>query len=157
WTFRPTIAVKDLSLSVEQGEAFGFLGANGAGKTTTMKCIIGLLQKTWGHILLDGEEASHCSKRSHLGYLPELPYFYDHLSVEDTLHSLASLCDLTSLDRKSRVASALELLSLIDKRKTPVRSLSKGLKQGVGLAQAFVHPPRLLFLDEPFSGLDPLG
>ena len=157
WTFRAIPAVTDVSLEVYRGESFGFLGHNGAGKTTTMKCVTGLLRNTSGRILLDGRELTTSSQRSLLGYLPELPYFYDHLSVQETLEFFACLYGLRGHDKATRVTHTLELVKLADRKKNRVHTLSKGLQQRLGLAQAIIHRPELLLLDEPFSGLDPIG
>ena len=157
WTFLPTEAVRGVSLKVYKGESFGFLGHNGAGKTTTIKCILGLIHKTGGKILIDGEELSSSEQKSKLGYLPEQPYFYEHLSVGETLDFFASLHGISKQERKKIVPETLEIVNLQDRYKSPVRSLSKGLQQRLGFAQAIINKPELLFLDEPFSGLDPLG
>ena len=157
WTFRPIEAVREISLTVEHGEAFGFLGHNGAGKTTTMKMIVGLLQITKGSIWLDGAELLQPSQHRTIGYLPELPYFYDHLTVEETLDFFARLHEIKQPERSRRVTEVLEQVKLIDRRGLAVRTLSKGLQQRLGLAQAIINRPKLLLLDEPFSGLDPMG
>ena len=156
WTFQPKPAVDDISLSVEAGEAFGFLGHNGAGKTTTIKCIVGLIHKSSGRILYQGREIAGAD-RSTLGYLPELPYFYNHLSVEETLSFFTALHGFGRRERSKLVAETLERVGLADRKRSSVRSLSKGLQQRLGLAQAIVNRPKLLLLDEPFSGLDPIG
>ena len=157
WTFLPKPAVQDLSLEVFPGEAFGFLGHNGAGKTTTIKCIIGLTSITAGRIIFDGQELRSAAQRTEIGFLPELPYFYDHLSVEETLSLFASLLGLHGQIRTGVVNRVLETLQLTDRRSASVRSLSKGLQQRLGFAQAILHQPKFLLLDEPFSGLDPAG
>lgn len=157
WTFRPINAVSEISLSVNRGESFGFLGHNGAGKTTTIKCITGLIHKTTGSIKLDGEELHSPAQRAKIGYLPEHPYFYDHLQVEETLDFFASLYGIEAPERRRRVGETLERVHLIDRRSSAVRALSKGLQQRLGLAQAIINKPKLLLLDEPFSGLDPKG
>lgn len=157
WTFRPIEAVSSISLEVFRGECFGFLGPNGAGKTTTIKCITGLLRPSGGSITYDGEKSTAARVRALLGYLPEQPYFYDHLSVEETMMFFASLHGLRGKAQLVRVCEVLERVGLEDRRRASVRSLSKGLQQRLGLAQAIVNKPKLLLLDEPFSGLDPLG
>lgn len=156
WTYSRIPAVDDTSFSVETGEAFGYLGPNGAGKTTTIKCIAGLIHKSGGRILFDGRDIAG-KDRAALGYLPELPYFYDHLTVEETLSFFSSLYGIKGKDRAGIVGRTLELVGLTERGKSPVRSLSKGLQQRLGLAQAIINKPRLLLLDEPFSGLDPIG
>ena len=157
WTFLPKPAVKNVSLDILRGEAFGFLGHNGAGKTTTIKCILGLIDTTEGEVFLNGKVLSSASDRAAIGYLPEQPYFYDHLTVEETLDFLASLYGLKGPNRRKLVASTLERVGLADRTKSSVRALSKGLQQRLGFAQAIIGSPDLLLLDEPFSGLDPLG
>ena len=156
WTYRQIPAVSNISFSVSAGEAFGFLGHNGAGKTTTIKCIAGLIHKTGGQILFNGHDLSG-TDRAELGYLPELPYFYDHLTVEETLTFFASLHGISGGKRSTAVCETLERVGLADRKKSSVRSLSKGLQQRLGLAQAIINRPSLLLLDEPFSGLDPIG
>jgi ABC-2 type transport system ATP-binding protein len=157
WTYRTIRAVEDVSLEVFPAETFGFLGHNGAGKTTTIKSIVGLLHPTSGRILFEGEPIGKTDYRKELGYLPEQPYFYDHLSVLETLDFFASLHGIKSRERRERIDQTLELVHLEDRRKSSVRALSKGLQQRLGLAQAIINRPRLLLLDEPFSGLDPIG
>ncbi len=157
WTFRPIEALKNVSLEVRAGESFGFLGHNGAGKTTVMKLIVGLLKANQGRILIEGKELTTIEQRSSLGYLPELPYFYDHLTVGETLQFFASLHGITGKRQRARVQELLALVNLQDRQHHNMRSLSKGLQQRVGIAQAIINRPRLLLLDEPFSGLDPLG
>ena len=157
WTFRPIEAVRDVSLEVRHGESFGFLGHNGAGKTTTIKCIVGLIHTTRGKIFLEGEELRRDQQRSLIGYLPEQPYFYDHLSVYETLELFASLHGMRGKARSARVEQTLEMVHLADRKKSSVGALSKGLQQRLGLAQAILNEPKLLLLDEPFSGLDPIG
>lgn len=157
WTYSRLEAVKSVSFSVKEGEAFGFIGHNGAGKTSTIKCIVGLSKPSSGQIFLDGKPLANASQHSAFGYLPEHPYFYDHLSVTETLSFLGSLHGVRGQELKSRVAEVLETVGLINKAKAPVKTLSKGLQQRLGLAQSIINQPRLLILDEPFSGLDPLG
>ena len=157
WTFRPIEAVKEVSLEVAEGESFGFLGHNGAGKTTTIKCIIGLIRASAGKIIFDGKELSPSDEREGIGYLPEQPYFYDHLSVFETLDFFATLYGISSRERSKKVRDTLEKVGLGGREKSSVRSLSKGLQQRLGFAQAIINEPKLLLLDEPFSGLDPIG
>jgi len=157
WTFRPIEALKQASLEVYRGESFGFLGHNGAGKTTAIKCIVGLIHKTGGNILFEGKELTSAEQRKQLGYLPEQPYFYDHLTVEETLDFFARLHGFKNPQRKQLVQSTLERVGLEDRLKSSVRALSKGLQQRLGFAQAIINSPTLLLLDEPFSGLDPIG
>jgi len=158
WTFKPKPILKGVSFTVPEGTIFGFLGRNGSGKTTTLKTILGLLQKDEGEILFSGKPLSGPKDRAQIGYLPELPYFYDHLSVQETMSFFAALA-LQQGERAiaSQVKATLRLVGLEDRSKSKVKSLSKGLQQRLGLAQAIVHQPKLLILDEPFSGLDPVG
>ena len=137
--------------------SFGFLGHNGAGKTTTIKCIANLLRKTAGKIFYEGKELRSAKQHQGLGYLPEQPYFYEHLSVYETLDFLASLYGMSQQERKQKVPQMLEKVGLGDRKQSSVKALSKGLQQRLGFAQAIIHEPKLLLLDEPYSGLDPLG
>lgn len=157
WTFRPLRAIHNLSLEIHRGESFGFLGHNGAGKTTTIKSILGLLHKSSGSISFEGHELKSGQQHKQLGYLPEHPYFYSHLTVEETLDFFASLHEIRNPERKKAVADTLEVVGLTEKKKNPVGTLSKGLQQRLGFAQAVINNPKLLLLDEPFSGLDPMG
>lgn len=157
WTFRSIRAVQNVSFEVFPAESFGFIGHNGAGKTTTIRCIIGLIKANRGEILLNGERLCTSTQRSVIGFLPEQPYFYEHLTVQETMELFAVLHGIKSADRRTRIRRVLEMVSLADRAKSPVRVLSKGLQQRLGLAQAIVNEPKLLLLDEPFSGLDPLG
>lgn len=157
WTFRPIQAVKEVTISVPRGEAFGFLGSNGAGKTTTIKCITGLIKKSSGKLFIDGQDIDTHPSHEGVSYLPEQPYFYDHLNVEETLDFLSALYGIKYAERKKRVAETLARVGLADRRRNSVRSLSKGLQQRLNLAQAIINNPKLLILDEPFSGIDPVG
>lgn len=157
WTFLPKKVVHNVTLKIQKGEAFGFLGPNGAGKTTTIKCILGLIQITGGEILLDGSPLVGHQGRESIGYLPEHPYFYDHLSVLETMRFFGTLYGIQKCDLENKVQNALAQTGLDTKQKDSVRSLSKGWQQRVGLAQAILNDPKLLILDEPFSGLDPKG
>ena len=157
WTMQRIKILKGISLTVAAGEAFGFLGHNGAGKTTTIKCILGLVKFQSGKIKIFGTSNTRDESRSQIGYLPEQPYFYDYLSVSETLRLYGTLAGIPRKILKDRVDQQLELLKLKDRYKARMRTLSKGLTQRVGLAQALINNPRLLILDEPFSGLDPIG
>jgi ABC-2 type transport system ATP-binding protein len=150
-------AVKDLTLEVGRGESFGFLGHNGAGKTTTIKCIMNLIRKTKGRIFLEGHDLTGHEKYRSIGYLPEQPYFYDHLTVYETLDFFSRLHGIRQPERAQRISETLEMTGIANRAKTPVRTLSKGLQQRLGFAQAILNKPKLLMLDEPFTGLDPLG
>ena len=157
WTFRPIQAVKDISFEIYEGECFGFLGHNGAGKTTTIKSLLGLIHKTSGEFYFYDKPLKSPTQRVSFGFLPEHPYFYEHLSVEETLDFFGSLHGISSTKRRHLSSELLEKVGLSHKSKSPVRALSKGLQQKLGFAQAIMNSPKLLFLDEPFSGLDPVG
>ncbi len=157
WTFRPFCAVGDLTFAVREREIFGLIGHNGAGKTTTFKLLLGLLRPTRGHAhFLEKPCASPWARRQ-IGFLPEHPYFYDYLSVRETLDFYARLSGLTRTDSRQRINELAERLRFTAKLNAPIRSLSKGTLQRVGIAQAIVHRPLLVILDEPMSGLDPGG
>lgn len=157
WLLKPTHAISDLSLEVRRGESFGFLGHNGAGKTTTIKCILGLIRPTSGTISIFGKNNHELESRRSVGYLPEQPYFYDHLTVQEIMELYATLAGVPRAGISRAVARALDLVRVSARSRSPMRSLSKGLTQRVGMAQAIVAQPQLLILDEPFSGLDPIG
>jgi len=158
WAFSSRPILKGIDFNISRGEIFGFLGRNGAGKTTTIKTILGLVLKDTGEILFEGKPLELPKNLSDIGYLPELPYFYNHLTVEETLSFFSSLAlNQSESSIKSRVSEILELVGLKERAKSKVISLSKGLQQRLGLAQAIVNKPKLLILDEPFSGLDPVG
>jgi len=150
-------AVKDLSLTVAQGEVFGFLGPNGAGKSTTIKVLMGLIPPTGGTVLLRGQPASSYRSRKHVGYLPENPAFYDFLTAEEYLTFVGRTFGMNGPALMGRIADALRLLDLWDARGRPLRGYSKGMVQRLGLAQTLIHDPDVYILDEPMSGLDPLG
>ncbi|MDD2943057.1 MAG: ABC transporter ATP-binding protein [bacterium] len=156
WTYAQKSAVIDVCLGVYRGEAFGYIGHNGAGKTTTIKCILGLIRASSGSIKFSGSEIN-AEQRKKIGYLPEQPYFYDHLSVRETLLFLGGLHGLRGPVLNERVDKTLAQVKLDHRANSPVRTLSKGLQQRLGFAQAIINDPELLILDEPFSGLDPIG
>jgi ABC-2 type transport system ATP-binding protein len=158
WPWKsPATVLRGLSFSVGQGEIFGFLGPNGAGKTTTLKILIGLIRQTSGHAELFGLPAGNVDVHRRIGFLPESPYFYDYLTAEEFLQFYGRLAGLEGTDLSQRVTSMLELLGLLEARNRQLRKFSKGMLQRVGLAQALIHDPELVILDEPMSGLDPLG
>lgn len=157
WTWRHFPVLKNVNLCVNAGESFGFLGPNGAGKTTTIKCILGLIRPQQGTIRIFGRDNRNTAARNSVGYLPEQPYFYDHLTVKEIMEMYATLAGVAPEQVGTSVAETLALLHLTDRARTPLRSLSKGLTQRVAMAQAIIAKPKLLVLDEPFSGLDPLG
>jgi ABC-2 type transport system ATP-binding protein len=149
-------ALSEVTLTVPAGSAYGFLGANGAGKSTSIKLLMGLLHGHRGTIQLFGQPIGKPSLRTRLGYLPEQPYFYDNLQVEEYLTYLGRLSGMAPAAISAACERVYQLLDLGDLRKRMLRSFSKGMRQRFGLAQAIFHQPDLLVLDEPFSGLDPL-
>ena len=152
-----TVAVDGLELEVAAGQIFGLLGPNGAGKTTTLKMILALLRPDAGEVRLFGEPPSSPSARARLGYLPENPYFYDYLTAQEFLDFYGRLRGIPAATRRDTVESALRRVGLTERRTTPLRKFSKGMVQRLGLAQAIQHDPDLVILDEPMSGLDPIG
>ncbi len=149
--------LRDLSLSVREGEIFGFIGTNGAGKTTTIKLALGLIFPDRGSIRLFGEDAREAGPRRSLGFLPENPYFYDYLTGEEFLDFHARLFGLDAAARRRRVGELLERVGLANRGDRQLRHYSKGMLQRIGLAQALINDPDLVILDEPMSGLDPIG
>lgn len=150
-------ALKGLDLQVAKGEVFGFLGPNGAGKSTTIKLIVGLLQPTYGSARIMGLDSGLADSRCQVGYLPENPAFYDYLSAEEYITFVGSHFKMDGSLLKRRCEEVLKRLDLWEARKRPMRGYSKGMVQRVGLAQALVHDPEVYILDEPMSGLDPIG
>jgi ABC-2 type transport system ATP-binding protein len=150
-------ALDKLTLQVAAGEVFGLLGPNGAGKSTTLKILLRLVFPTSGTAQILGRELHDVAIHARLGYLPENPYFYDHLSAGEFLNYAGELFGLEAAVRKQRVERLLERLGLAASRDVPLRKFSKGMVQRVGIAQALINDPELIFLDEPMSGLDPLG
>ncbi|MGK7931261.1 MAG: ABC transporter ATP-binding protein [Microcystaceae cyanobacterium] len=152
-----TTAIKDVDFSVETGEILGFLGPNGAGKTTTMRILSGYLPATTGTAIIDGYDVHEQSMevRRRIGYLPETPPLYPDMTVEGFLNFVARIKGVAAGDRNDRINYAVENCQLEDKRKVLIRKLSKGYKQRVGIAQAIVHDPPAIILDEPTVGLDP--
>jgi len=157
WRPRPKRALDDVSFDIPRGVVFGLLGPNGAGKSTTLKLLLNLLRPTTGRVELLGRPPGHVEARRHLGFLPENPTFYDHLTAEELVTYFAGLCGFTGPARRRRVDASLERVGLGADRRRPLRQFSKGMLQRVGLAQAMVNDPDLIILDEPMSGLDPLG
>jgi len=150
-------SLEDLSMRVEDGEVFGFLGPNGAGKSTTIKLLMRLIFPTSGTARILGKSIDDVSMHASLGYLPEQPYFYDYLTAYEVLDYFARFHNLTAADRKARVDAMLKKVGLDTAKKIQLRKYSKGMLQRVGLAQAILHEPQVVVLDEPMSGLDPLG
>jgi ABC-2 type transport system ATP-binding protein len=157
WRPRPYRALDRLTLSVDEGEVFGFLGPNGAGKSTTLKLLMQLLYPTSGSARILGRPVGDLSVKQRLGFLPENPYFYDHLTAEELLMYFARIFGFRGADAAARVARVLDDVGLGAERRLRLRQYSKGMVQRVGLAQALLNEPDVVFLDEPMSGLDPLG
>jgi ABC-2 type transport system ATP-binding protein len=157
WCKRPKRALHPLHLTVEDGEVFGFLGPNGAGKTTTLKLLMGLVFPTSGSARILGHEWTDPQVKAQIGFLPEQPYFYDHLTAHELLEYYGQLSGVPAKDRKRRVEEVLQRVGLRDIRGVQLRKFSKGMLQRVGIGQAILHDPKLVFFDEPMSGLDPMG
>ena len=158
WPGSPSVmALAGLSLSVKAGEIYGFLGPNGAGKTTTLKILIGLMRASSGKVMVLGNPAGDVKTHRQIGFLPESPYFYDYLSAEEFLGFYGRLAGLSHVILSQRITDMLELVDLTEARTRQLRKFSKGMLQRVGLAQALIHDPELVILDEPMSGLDPIG
>ena len=151
------LALDDLSLTVGEGEIFGFLGANGAGKTTTIKILAGLQYQTRGEASIFGIPARDMECRRLMGFMPENPYFYEYLTARESLDFYGALCDLPRAERAAHGGELLEFVGLSEAANIRLREFSKGMRQRLGIAQAIVHKPRLVILDEPMSGLDPAG
>ena len=157
WRKRPRRALDGLTVTVQEGEVFGFLGPNGAGKTTTLKLLTGLIFPTSGTARILGRSIEDVSMHRDIGYLPEQPYFYDYLTARELLDYFARFFGYGAEERRRRVGHFLELVGLASVGDLQLRRFSKGMLQRVGLAQALLHDPQVLFLDEPMSGLDPVG
>jgi ABC-2 type transport system ATP-binding protein len=162
-SFRSNFAIKvyhilkGIDITVEKGEIYGFLGPNGAGKTTTMKCILGIIFPDSGEISILGQPAHYAESRRNVGFLPEHPYFYDYLTAEELLVFTGMLFSIPKKKIQGRAKELIKLVGLKDKQDIKLKKYSKGMIQRVGLAQALVHDPDFIILDEPFSGLDPIG
>lgn len=158
WRKRKVRALDGLSLTVNQGEIFGFLGANGAGKTTTLKLLMTLIFPTAGSARILGHDIGETSMHSRIGYLPENPYFYDYLTALEFLNFCGEIFGFSKSERSRRAKALLARVRLNEtKWNTQLRKFSKGMLQRVGLAQALINDPEVVFLDEPMSGLDPIG
>lgn len=148
-------AVHDLSLTVQRGEVFGFIGPNGAGKTTTMKMLVGLAKPTSGEILIANGSPSDITVRRQIGFMPESPSFYLYLTGKEFLQFIAKIFDI--INPRERIMEVLREVNLTGAENRQIRTYSKGMLQRLGLAQAILNDPDILFLDEPLDGLDPLG
>jgi ABC-2 type transport system ATP-binding protein len=156
-SLRKYLILSDLSFEVREGEIFGFIGTNGAGKTTTIKLVLGLLFPDAGTIRLCGEDPSRPEARRRIGFLPENPYFHDYLTGSEFLDFHARLHGFRQPERRRRVQDLLERVGLQNRADRALRLYSKGMLQRIGLAQALLHDPDVVILDEPMSGLDPIG
>jgi ABC-2 type transport system ATP-binding protein len=157
WRKKPKCALRPLHLKVEEGEIFGFLGPNGAGKTTTLKMLMGLVYPTAGSAQILGMDINDPRMKAQIGFLPEQPYFYDYLTAGELLNYYGQLSGVAAKDREQKVREVLERVGLPDVIRVQLRKFSKGMLQRVGIAQAILHDPRIVFFDEPMSGLDPMG
>src|SRR5262245_1320437 len=157
WRKTAKSGLRNLSLDVREGEIFGCLGPNGAGKTTTLKILMGLILPTSGSAKIMGQDIGDAEVKRSIGFLPEQPYFYDYLTAMELLEYYAALSDVDAKQRRPRADAMLARVGLADAANTQLRKYSKGMLQRVGIAQAIVHDPRIVFLDEPMSGLDPVG
>jgi ABC-2 type transport system ATP-binding protein len=152
-----TLGIQDLSLEIKKGEIFGLLGLNGAGKTTTLKTILGLLFPTSGTIVFNGRPMPNQESIQQIGFLPEMPYFPKHLSVEEVLYFYGTLSAIPKQELQNRVMDVLTRVRMQPNKTKRIRDCSKGMLQRVSLAQALIHNPPFLVFDEPITGLDPLG
>jgi ABC-2 type transport system ATP-binding protein len=157
WRRRSYRALDRLTLEIDTGEVFGFLGPNGAGKTTTLKLLMQLIFPTSGRAQILGRPVGDLSTRRRIGYLPENPSFYDYLTAEELLGYFGDLFGYSGIERRKRVATLLDRVGIGAERRLQLRKFSKGMIQRVGIAQALLNDPEVVFLDEPMSGLDPLG
>ena len=157
WRKSPKRALQPLHLAVESGEIFGFLGPNGAGKTTTLKMLMGLVFPTGGSARILGMDSADPKVKAQIGFLPEQPYFYDYLTAHELLEYYGQLSGMLAADCRQKVASVLQRVGLPEVDGLQLRKFSKGMLQRVGIAQAILHDPKVVFLDEPMSGLDPMG
>jgi ABC-2 type transport system ATP-binding protein len=157
WRKKPKYALHPLHLNVEEGEIFGFLGPNGAGKTTTLKLLMGLVFPTSGTARILGKEIGDPGMKAQIGFLPEQPYFYDYLTARELLEYYGQLSGIPGKEIPHKVQEVLARVGLPNVSGLQLRKFSKGMLQRVGIAQAILHDPKLLFFDEPMSGLDPFG
>jgi ABC-2 type transport system ATP-binding protein len=154
---QPLRAVDDVSIRIMPGEVYGLIGPNGSGKSTAMKALLGLVAPTSGDCAIFGIDSLKVDSRNEVGFLPENPYFYKHLSGKETLEFYGKLCGIRGATLKDRVAELLDLVDLADASHRRIGGYSKGMLQRIGLAQALIQKPRLVILDEPTAGVDPIG
>ncbi|MGH7462087.1 MAG: ABC transporter ATP-binding protein [Longimicrobiales bacterium] len=157
WRKEKRRGLKPLNLTVEEGEVFGYLGPNGAGKTTTLKLLMGIVFPTGGSAKILGLDMQDPRVKAQIGFLPEQPYFYDHLTAAELLDYYGELSGVSAGERRKRVPVLLERVGMAEAADVQLRKFSKGMLQRVGVAQAVLHDPKVVFLDEPMSGLDPIG
>src|SRR5690242_20466399 len=157
WRKKPRVALRPLSLQVHEGEIFGYLGPNGAGKTTTLKLLMGLVFPSAGSARILGMDVSDPRVKAQIGFLPEQPYFYDYLTARELLDYYGQLSGMPANGLGAKIDAMLARVGLPDAAHTQLRKFSKGMLQRVGIAQAILHEPKVVFLDEPMSGLDPMG
>jgi ABC-2 type transport system ATP-binding protein len=157
WKRKVLVALDHLDLQIKQGEVYGLLGPNGSGKSTTLKLLLGLIVPSEGEARVFGLPPDSLDARRRVGFLPENPYFYAFLNGDETLRFYGKLCGVTGRRLEKRIEELIDLVGLQNGRERPLRSYSKGMLQRIGLAQALIHDPDLLFLDEPTAGVDPLG
>ncbi len=157
WKRKIVLALDHLDLQIRPGEVFGLLGPNGSGKSTTLKLLLGLAIPSEGEARIFGLPPDSLEARARVGFLPENPYFYAFLTGDETLRFYGKLCGVTGAKLEKRIEELIDLVGLQNGRERPLRSYSKGMLQRIGLAQALIHDPDLLFLDEPTAGVDPLG
>ena len=154
---QPLRAVDDVSIRIMPGEVYGLIGPNGSGKSTAMKALLGLVAPSSGDCAIFGKDSLKVDSRNEVGFLPENPYFYKHLSGKETLEFYGRLCGIRGATLKDRVAELLDLVGLEDASHRRIGGYSKGMLQRIGLAQALIQKPRLVILDEPTAGVDPIG
>ncbi|MBG7607263.1 MAG: ABC transporter ATP-binding protein [Verrucomicrobia bacterium] len=154
---QPLRAVDDVSIRIMPGEVYGLIGPNGSGKSTTMKALLGLVAPTAGKCAIFGKDSMKVDSRNEVGFLPENPYFYKHLSGEETLKFYGKLCGIKGAKLRDRVKQLLELVDLSGASHRRIGGYSKGMLQRIGLAQALIQEPKLVILDEPTAGVDPVG
>ncbi len=157
WKKREVTAVDNVSIHVAPGEVYGLIGPNGSGKSTTMKVLLGLLRATAGTCSIFGKDSARVDSREDVGYLPENPYFYRHLTGRETLAFYGKLCGLRGADLRSRIGEMLHMVDLEEAADRRISGYSKGMLMRIGLAQAVIHRPGLVLLDEPTAGVDPMG